>query len=78
MLYGKKKQLNDLNQTVCLCLNISVGDIQKAIDEGDTTLEDLIETTNAGIVCMRCQSKGKDLRGYRKIYIEDVLKNHHP
>lgn len=40
---------------VCLCNHISRGAIQKAIDEGCDSVEDVCEKTGAGTVCGACK-----------------------
>lgn len=39
---------------VCTCLELTVQDIEDAIQQGATTLEDVMETTQAGTICGAC------------------------
>lgn len=39
---------------ICNCLGLSVQDIEDAIDNGATTLDAVMETTQAGTICGAC------------------------
>ena len=44
----------DLNETVCFCTGITVGEIKAAYERGATTVEDIQVTTGAGTHCGGC------------------------
>ena len=45
------------DEKVCFCRNVTVGDIQKAINEGANSLDSVKQATKAGSGCGRCSSK---------------------
>lgn len=47
----------DLNEKVCFCGNVTVGDIKAAVEAGNTTLEAVQQATGAGTHCGRCVPK---------------------
>ena len=47
----------DLNETVCFCGSVTVGDIKAAVEAGNTTLEAVQEATGAGTHCGGCVDK---------------------
>lgn len=47
----------DLNEKVCFCGNVTVGDIKAAVEAGNTTLEAVQAATGAGTHCGGCVSK---------------------
>ena len=51
----------DLNEKVCFCGNVTVGDIKTAVEAGSTTLEEVQEATGAGTHCGRCKEKVREL-----------------
>lgn len=57
----------DLNETVCFCNNVTVGDIKKAIENGATSFEAVQNVTQAGTGCGCCVDEVKAL-------VEDFLK----
>ncbi len=44
----------DLNETVCFCGDVTVGDIKAAVEAGATTLEAVQEATGASTHCGGC------------------------
>ena len=46
---------------VCFCRNVTVGDIQNAINEGADSLDSVKEATKAGSGCGRCMSNVEKL-----------------
>lgn len=44
------------DEKVCFCRNVTVGDIQKAINEGAKSLDEVQKTTKAGAGCGKCSS----------------------
>ncbi len=51
----------DLNETVCFCGSVTVGDIKAAVEAGNTTLESVQEATGAGTHCGGCVDKVTEL-----------------
>lgn len=51
----------DMEEKVCFCGNVTVGDIKAAVEAGHTTLEAVQEVTGAGTHCGRCREKVKEL-----------------
>ena len=51
----------DLNETVCFCGGVTVGDIKAAVEAGSTTLEAVQAVTGAGTHCGGCKRKVADL-----------------
>lgn len=45
----------DPDQVVCNCMNVTVGMIKDAVDEGARTLEDIQAATHADTVCNGCE-----------------------
>lgn len=44
----------DLNKIVCNCYSVTNGMIKEAVEAGATTLEQVMDATNAGTVCGAC------------------------
>lgn len=44
------------DEKVCFCCNVTVGDIQKSINEGAKSLDEVQKATKAGSRCGRCSS----------------------
>ncbi len=44
----------DNEEVVCSCMNVTVGMIKDAIDNGARTFEEVQEATSAGTVCGIC------------------------
>ena len=51
----------DLNETVCFCGGVTVGDIKAAVEAGNTTLEAVQAVTGASTHCGGCMSKVEEL-----------------
>jgi bacterioferritin-associated ferredoxin len=51
----------DLDEKVCFCAGVTAGDIKAAVEEGNTSLEDVQQATGAGTHCGRCVEKLKEL-----------------
>lgn len=51
----------DRERVVCPCLDISIGDIEKAVQNGASSLEDVQEQTEAGTVCEACVEELEDV-----------------
>ena len=47
--------MSKADDIVCICRNVSRGTIQKAIDEGCTSVEEVCEKTGAGTACGGCK-----------------------
>lgn len=50
-----------MNETVCFCAGVTVGDIKTAVEAGHTTLEAVQEATGAGTHCGGCLEKVVEL-----------------
>jgi bacterioferritin-associated ferredoxin len=44
-------------ETVCFCFNVTVGDIEEAINAGAKTVDEVMNATNAGQGCGSCIEK---------------------
>lgn len=66
------KALND-NHEVCLCNNVSLGEILAAIKEGANTVEKIMDETDAGTSCELCQSREIDEDNEREIHLDEIL-----
>jgi assimilatory nitrate reductase electron transfer subunit len=51
----------DLEETVCFCAGVSVGDIKAAVEAGNTTIEAVQEATGASTHCGGCKEKVEEL-----------------
>lgn len=51
----------DLQETVCFCGGVTVGDIKAAVEAGNTTLEAVQEATGAGTHCGGCVGRIEEL-----------------
>lgn len=47
----------DMEEKVCFCGDVTVGDIKAAVEAGNTTLEAVQEATGAGTHCGCCKEK---------------------
>ena len=56
-----------VGQLVCSCNNVGTGNIEKAINEGCTSLSDTCQKTGAGLGCGSCKGE-----------IQQILKNYQP
>ena len=61
---------------VCVCKNVTLGEIIFAIKEKDAkTIDAIKDLTDAGTACGCCISKAKDFGDPKmELYIEDILK----
>lgn len=64
----------DKDFEVCVCMGVSLEEIQTAIKDGCDTIEKVMEKTDAGTVCEQCQSKGTDEDADRELHIDEILK----
>ena len=44
----------DMDKIVCNCYSITNGGIKEAVDNGATTLDEVMEATGAGTICGAC------------------------
>ena len=51
----------EMNEMVCFCGSVTVGDIKAAVEAGNTTLEAVKAATGAGTHCGGCVDKVADL-----------------
>jgi len=70
-----KEEIEALDDSfdVCLCMNITLGEIRDAIKDGSDTIEKLIETTEAGSICELCQSLSIDEDEDREIHLDEII-----
>ena len=59
---------------VCSCMSISLKEIVDAIKEYDlTTVEGIMDKTEAGTACEQCQSAEKS-EGNKELHLDEILK----
>ena len=58
---------------VCLCNGVTLGDIMTAIKAGHTTLDSLMDETNAGTACELCQTTVIDEENERELHLDEIL-----
>ena len=58
----------DKNKKVCYCFNVSVDDIERAIENGADTFQEIQDVTNCGKGCGSCLAEAKAV-------VEELLKN---
>ena len=49
----------DKNKKICYCFNVSVDDIERAIENGADTFQELQDATNCGKGCGTCLAEAK-------------------
>lgn len=54
------------DRIICHCLDITYGDIKKAVEAGAKTLDEIKDATEAGTVCGVCEDEIQEV-------IEEVL-----
>ena len=55
------------DRVICDCMNVTYGDIKKAIDNGAKTLDEVKEATEAGTICGVCEDEIQEV-------IDEILK----
>ena len=50
----RKVHIMDMDKIVCNCYSITNGGIKEAVDNGATTLDEVMEVTGAGTICGAC------------------------
>lgn len=63
----------DDNYEVCQCMAITLGEIKEAIKSGATTLDAVMERTEAGTVCELCQSREIDEDEEREVHLDEII-----
>jgi bacterioferritin-associated ferredoxin len=63
----------DLDYNVCECFDVTLGELLEAIKSGSTTLETLMDKTDAGTACELCQSCEIDEDGDRELHLDEIL-----
>ncbi|UFH60306.1 (2Fe-2S)-binding protein [Sulfurovum mangrovi] len=63
---------------VCQCMAITLGEIIEAIKGGATTVEALMESTEAGTVCELCQSREMDEDEDRELHLDEIIAAYTP
>ena len=51
----------DKNKKICHCFNVSVDDIERAIENGADTLQELQDATSCGKGCGACLAEAKSV-----------------
>lgn len=51
-----KENKNNKNKVVCSCFGVTKADIEKAVNEGMTSINEVREKTKAGMGCGRCNA----------------------
>jgi len=64
----------DKDYEVCLCVGVTIGEIQTAIKNGCNTLEAIMDETEAGTRCEQCSSRDIDEDGEKELHVDEVLK----
>jgi len=54
----------DLDDMVCNCMSITKGMIKEAVDNGATTLEEVMESTGAATICGACADEAGRLTAF--------------
>ena len=65
----------DLDHNVCECFDVTLKELIEAIKAGNTTMEKLMDATDAGTACELCQSCEKDEDGDRELHLEEILEH---
>ncbi len=70
-----KKEIKELDNSceVCVCMNISLGEIRTAIEDGDNTIDKLMESTDAGTACEQCQTIELDKDEDKELHLDEIL-----
>jgi bacterioferritin-associated ferredoxin len=63
----------DVNHTVCDCFDVILGKLLEAIKSGHNTMDSLMNATDAGTGCERCQSVEMDLDQDKECHLEEIL-----
>ncbi len=63
----------DKDKEVCLCMGVTLGEILDAIKNGACTLEEIMDTIDAGTACGLCRSPEDDPDGEREIHLTEIL-----
>jgi NAD(P)H-nitrite reductase large subunit len=58
---------------VCKCMVTELGDIIEAIKSGNSTVEALMESTEAGTICELCQSREIDEDEERALHLDEII-----
>jgi len=62
-----------LDYIVCECFDVTLGEIINSIKAGNSTLEDLMDDTDAGTACKLCQSEEIDEDNDRDLHLTTIL-----
>lgn len=55
MRFGAQMGANmDDSKIICSCLDLTVKDVKTAIENGSTTVDEIMEVTQAGSICGDC------------------------
>ena len=56
-----KEEIMDRNKMVCHCRKVTIGDIEKAVNEGAKTFEEVQQKTKVSTGCRRCLDHAKNV-----------------
>lgn len=73
MQYETLREVGRNIDTVCKCMDVSFGEIMRAIEGGACSLWSLEDATLAGSVCGKCISASEDPDGEREIHLDEIL-----
>jgi len=51
----------DMEEIVCPCLNVSIQDIEDAINNGANSYDEIVETTEVTTVCGVCEDRVREV-----------------
>lgn len=51
----------DMEKVVCNCMNVTVGDLYEAIQNGATTFEEVQEATEVSTICGACEEEARGI-----------------
>ena len=58
---------------VCKCMTTTLGEIIEAVKNGNSTVEALMESTEAGTICELCQSREIDEDEERVLHLDEII-----
>lgn len=53
---GCVEELDKILTSVCGCQQIALSEVVQVVNDGATTVDEVVEATNAGSMCGRCQA----------------------
>jgi NAD(P)H-nitrite reductase large subunit len=67
------EEFNNLEKDfeVCNCMGVTLEEIQSAIQNGCSTVEEIVEESGAGSACELCRCKDEDED--KELYIDEII-----